>query len=89
VQLTFSRDDLRPIVEACLAELLDRFGDPARVAYPEPEAAQLLGVEQVTLADERRRGQIKAAKIGRSWSYTRADLVAFVERRKNADQRHC
>jgi len=86
VQVTFSRDDLRPIVSAAVAEILDRFGDPARVSYGEREAAALLGVEQVTLADERRRGRISAAKIGRSWSYSRADLVSFFERRKSESE---
>lgn len=86
MRIDFDRDDIKPIIEACLAELLDRFGDPARVSYPEPEAARLLGVDQVTLADERRRGRVAAAKIGRSWHYTRAELVSFFERRRQEAQ---
>lgn len=86
MQVTFDRDDLRPLIREALAEMLAQFGDAARVSYPESEAAGLLGIETATLADERRRGRIKAAKIGRSWSYLRSDLVAFVQRRKETGQ---
>jgi hypothetical protein len=76
------RADLRPIVETCLAELLDRFGPQDRLAFSEKEAAKLLGIESHVLRDARLRNEIVGARLGRGYSYTRRDLLEFMERRK-------
>jgi hypothetical protein len=57
-----------------------RFG--GRLAYPEAEAAALLGVKPYVLRDCRRRGELEGAKVGSKIIYSRADLEAFLERQK-------
>lgn len=75
--------DLRPLiveaVRATLAELqaVDaKLGD--RLAYPEPEAAGLLGVRAHVLGDARRRGEISAKLVGKRYLYSRESLLAFL-----------
>ena len=83
MELKFSRDELRPLIEAVVAELFDRFGhDHNRIAYKEAEAAALLGMKSHVVRDARLRGQISGSKVGRGYVYTRADPLAFVERQK-------
>ena len=86
MHLTVSPDDLKPFIDAALAEIIARFGPGDRLAYPESEAAQLLGVKSHVLRDARLRGEITGAKLGRGYAYTRADLLAFIERRKTDGQ---
>lgn len=82
MQLSIDRADLAPVVRAVLAELLDQLGGADRIAFPEREAAALLGVNQCVLKAARLAGEIQGAKVGKSFCYTRADLIAFVERRR-------
>src|SRR5262245_18486101 len=50
-----------------------------RLAYPEAEAAALLGLAQHVLRDERRRGRIAATKVvGGRVRYTRQDLIDYL-----------
>jgi hypothetical protein len=54
-----------------------------RLAYSEPEAARMLGLEEHVLRDERRRGRISASKIvGRRIRYTREDLTDYLASRR-------
>jgi len=80
LQIEFSADDLRPIVEeivATLADKLTKFDD--RLSVDEREAARLLGVPRSALRDARTAGKIKpSAKIGKRWLYTRKDLLRFL-----------
>ena len=67
MNIHFSDDDLRPIVEAVVAEMLrQRDADDAmlngKLAYTEAEAAALLSVERYTLRDMRLRGEITATR---------------------------
>lgn len=87
VKLEFDRDALRPLVEMAVAEALEKIEDErakfnGRLAYTEPEAAVLLGVKPHVLRDCRRRGELQGAKVGSRVLYTRADLLDFLERRK-------
>jgi hypothetical protein len=83
MHLSLSESDLAPIVEAAVARVLDRFGsDAARVCYPEREAAALLGVKSHVLRDARLRAEIVGSKIGRGYSYSRADLVRWFDSRR-------
>ncbi len=82
MQLMLTPEDLAPIIEQAVSAVLDRFGDPERIAYPEPEAAKLFGVQSHVLRDARLRREIVASKIGRSFSYARADLVKWFESRR-------
>jgi hypothetical protein len=82
MQITFAADELRPMIEAVVTEVVSRFGDAGRVAFPEAEAAGLMGVKRHVLRDARLRGEISGSKVGRGYVYTRADLLAFLTRRK-------
>ncbi len=83
MRVSFDKADLEPLIETCLARVLDKFGDPAQIAYSEATAAKLLDIDAGTLGAERRAGYISGVKIGRSWHYQRSDLLEFIaERRK-------
>lgn len=82
MQLSLSADDFKPLLEQAIAAVLDRFGDPQRIAYPENEAAKLLGVKGHVLRDARLRKEINASKIGRGFSYSREDLIRWFESRR-------
>ena len=75
--------DLQPIiaaaVRATLAEVeTEQFKLNGRLAYPEPEAAALLGVERHVLRDCRLRGEIEARKVGAKIVYSRESLLRFL-----------
>lgn len=53
-----------------------------RLAYPEAEAAMLLGVARHVLRDARLRGEIKATRIGKRIVYARDELLRFLARRR-------
>ena len=60
MQLAFDAADLRPIVEAVVAELADRLaGDDGRIAYSTAEVAHMLGVSP-TIREERRQAWCRA-----------------------------
>jgi hypothetical protein len=83
VQLTFDRDDLRVVVTEVVAELAARLAQvDDRLGVPEKEAARLLGVNSHCLRDCRLRGEIRGAKIGKTWIYDRRELAQFIESRK-------
>jgi hypothetical protein len=80
---------LRPIIEAVATEMLARLDgirstlSADRLAYSEPEAARLLGLEPHQLRDERLRGRIAASHIvGRRVRYLREDLIEYLLARK-------
>jgi hypothetical protein len=86
---------LRSLVEIVVAEALRQLeaerqqvnGDV--LAYGEPEAARLLGLEEHVLRDERRRGRIVASKIvGRRIRYMRSDLVTYLAGRRVNGERN-
>lgn len=77
--------ELRPLVEAVVAEAvsaIQRSGldDDGRLAYPEPEAAQLLGLASHQLRDARLRGEITATKLGGRIGYERGELIDYLAR---------
>ncbi len=90
LHLSLDADMLRPLIRAVVAEVLaaleedrSRLGD--RLAYSEPEAARLLGLETHQLRDERLRGRIAASQIvGRRIRYTREDLLGYLAARRAA-----
>jgi hypothetical protein len=53
-----------------------RLGD--RLAYTEPEAAALLGIQPHVLRDCRRRGEISAKLCGKRYLYERSELLRFL-----------
>jgi hypothetical protein len=85
--LTLPPDALRPLVEQIVTEVLARLDQaratlPAdRLAYSEPEAARLLGMQRHQLRDERLRGRIQASKIvGKQVRYLPQDLTNYLMR---------
>ena len=66
MEIKLESNDLKPIIEAVLCEVLERFEtDNDRLAFNESKAAAMLGVPQTTLRDERLRGRVKASLVGR------------------------
>ena len=87
LKIEFDREELRPLVHLAVAEALERLeSDRAKLngklAFPEAEAAMLLGVKPHVLRDCRRRGELQGAKVGSKIVYTRADLLDFLDRQK-------
>jgi hypothetical protein len=79
VQVAFDPADLRPIVEAVVAQLADKLAPlDDRIAVTEGEAARLLSVPKHVLGDARRRGEISGSKLGKKILYLRADLATFL-----------
>lgn len=82
-KLELDADELRPLIETVVAEVLaateaDTFRVNGRLAYPESEAAALLGVRPHVLRDARLRGEIEAATVGRRIVYTTDALMAYL-----------
>lgn len=80
---------LRPLVEQVVRVAIERLEavkgdlDPDRLAYSEPEAAALLGLNTHQLRDERGRGRITASLVvGRRVRYLRSDLIAYLMRER-------
>jgi excisionase family DNA binding protein len=82
IEARISADDIEAIATR-VAEILAERAAPA--AGPEPLiseqlAAAQLGVNAHTLRDARKRGEIRAHKIGRFIRYDRDQLAAFLGR---------
>lgn len=86
--MTFDIDDLRPAISIAVSETLEQLVDEAgllpktRLAFPEAEAAALLGVAKHVLTDARRRGEITGSRVGKKITYTRSELLAFLDRQR-------
>ncbi len=88
MKLELSADDLRPVIEAAVAETIKQLrADEAtlggKLAYTEPEAAELLSMQAWQLRDERRDLRISAS-VGRGGRilYSRDDLLTYLQNRK-------
>jgi hypothetical protein len=88
MQVTFSPDDLKPLIEEVISATLKKLteGQAAigeRLAISEPEAAHLLSLEPHQLRDERLRGRITASRIvGRRIRYARQDLMDYLAKNR-------
>lgn len=87
LKIHFDQDDLRPLVHLAVVEALDHLEAErtklhGKLAFPEAEAAMLLGVKPHVLRDCRRRGELQGARVGSKIVYTRADLLEFLDRQK-------
>jgi hypothetical protein len=86
--LQLDPETLKPLIEQVVGETLarleaDRAKLDGKLAYSEPEAAQLLGVETHVLRDARRRGEIDASVIaGGRIRYTAKALADYLARQK-------
>jgi excisionase family DNA binding protein len=82
VQIGFDAADLRPIVEAVVAELADRLAaDDGRIAHSTAEVAQMLGVTPATIRDARLRGELEAVRVGRKCRFTKHQIMDYLARR--------
>jgi len=77
--------DLQPLITAAVRATLIEIRaasaqvDAGRIGYLEQEAADLLGIAKHVLADARRRGSIKARRVGKAYVYSRSTLVEYLE----------
>ena len=87
MKIEFDSADLVPLIQQVVAETIDRLeADRAKVdgrlAYREPEAAALVGVQPHTLRDARLRGEVRGSKVGRYIVYLRDELLEFLRRNR-------
>ena len=87
MKLVIDEADLLPVIQRTVAETLrqmesDRAKLNGRLAYPEPEAAALLGVRSHVLRDARLRGEIRGSKVGKRVLYERDELLRFLAGRR-------
>jgi hypothetical protein len=75
--------NLEPLIKATVVAVIDEIraneatlGD--RLAYPEAEAAALLGIARHVLRDARLRGEIVGHTVGRKILYSRASLLKLL-----------
>jgi len=84
MRLELNPDDLRPLVQAVVAEVVAARTDAdsklgGRLGFTEPEAAAALGIAPHCLRDCRLRREIHARKIGKRYVYSAAELRRFLE----------
>jgi len=58
-----------------------------RLALSEAEASMSLGVPRHVLRDARRRGEVSARKVGKSYRYTREGLLDYLDNRTESKKR--
>jgi hypothetical protein len=85
MKVIFEETDMRPLVERVVAETIERIEShreqlDGRLAFPEAEAASLLGVERHVLRDARLRGELQGARVGKRIVYSRQQLLSFLNR---------
>ena len=91
MKLEIRPEELRPVIEEVVAETMAKLEARrdlvnGKLAFSEYEAAQLISLTERQLADERRRGRIKAsAVVGRRIRYLRSDLIAYMLSRRTGD----
>lgn len=92
MQVTFTPDDLRPLIEAVIVETIARLRDDEAqlgdvLAFDEPTAARMLSLKPHQLRDERLRGRITASVIvGGRIRYLRGDLLTYLQRKRTEAQ---
>jgi hypothetical protein len=84
VTVTLDAEALRPLIQQIVQEVM-RAGasqpsalPPDRLAFPEREAARMLGVERHVLRDARLRGELTGNLCGKKIIYSRDALLQFV-----------
>ena len=87
MNVSFSADDLAPLVRTIVSQVLERMeADQERLgsklAYPEAQAAELLNVAPHVLRDARLRGEISGSLVGKKIVYERTELLDFLRRQR-------
>jgi hypothetical protein len=76
--------DLKPLIETVARAAVDEIRrdeaalDSRRLAYPEAEAAAILGVRKHVLGAARRAGLLQASRLGKQTLYSRDELLRFL-----------
>ncbi|QDU57374.1 helix-turn-helix domain-containing protein [Aeoliella mucimassa] len=87
MNLAIDATELQPLVREVVAEVVREMallgGSTDRLAYPEAEAAGLLGIRGHQLRDARHRGEIVATKVGGRIGYERSELIAYLARNRS------
>lgn len=88
MNVQFSPDDLRPLVETVVAETLARIapvanGQSERLSYTEEEAATLCGINRHNLRDARLAGELEFSRLGKRVCYTRENLTRWIASRRD------
>ena len=80
MDLRIDPSELRPLVREVVEEVLSLVPqcDKMRLGWREDEAARLLGMAPHQLRDRRLEGRIRGTKLGRSWYYSRDELVKMI-----------
>ena len=80
MQIKLDSDDIRPLVVEIVQQAIALLGPDGlnKIAWPEDEAAALVGMQPHQLRDRRLEGLVKAKKVGRSFYYTRDELLKLV-----------
>jgi len=80
MKLVIDPNELRPLVRDIVSEILATLplSDEPRLGWREDEAARLLGMAPHQLRDRRLEGRIRGTKLGRSWYYTRDELIQML-----------
>jgi len=80
--------DLLPIIQQTVNQTIEALDQAeskvpdVRLAYPEPEAAALVGVAPHALRDARLRGELNASRLGKRVVYQRSELLKYLSDRK-------
>lgn len=87
MHFAFDPKDLDPLIARVVqvaVRQLERdkslLGD--RLAFPEAEAAALLGVARHTLRDARLRGELVGCRVGKKVVYERDELIRFLRQQR-------
>lgn len=80
-------NDLRPLIAIVVAETfaqleIGRQKLGGRIAYTEPEAAAMLGIQRHALRDARLRGEVQASRVGKRVIYSHAQLLNLLEQNR-------
>lgn len=85
MNVTFDTQEMRSLVIAVVTEVLaaiDGHAADGRIAYPEKEAAALLGIAPHQLRDARLRGEITGTRLGGRIGYERNELCEYLSRQR-------
>lgn len=79
MKLNIEDSDIQPIVSRTIETLLNNGLLDQRLSYSSVEAARVLGTTSRAVDEARRSGRLRGVKIGKSFSYPRAELIRFLE----------
>jgi hypothetical protein len=76
--------DLRPLISETVRAVLNEIQSESsrlpteRLGFTEREAAALIGVKPNVLGGARRRGEVRATRIGKQTVYERGELLRYL-----------